>query len=1803
MSELTDLQQQLADVRRQKATIDRQARDAKARRNERDVTRLAREQATLAVAERGVLDKLATIADPTKLVEQLDDSFPIMLFPLRLETRFKTHELRGVTRHELWIRVFPDDCQVQTFTDFISQGELRSVRGFWINFWKAGGVVAQQRAAWRGLVAAHGSGRAALLVERYTPVGTAPTKQHAEDVLLVVSPELALDSAQRAAAETYWIAFWRAGKDAHARDAARQALVAAVGGELADAIAASWRPGNLGDVPIAPHTRASVAVSVVAIELPPADSIATTPTSWQQAPRATTLPEYFVFTGLDATGKTVFEERGAQVPSVLAVGPDPSLPEDQQIKSLDGELVMNEDLRWLTDFDVAIARGMAIKISLTKAQYDAGFARLVVLGVRLGSDADDGAQLVEALFADHHASKSGLAILPQGTPTNNTDDLPSGYSWQDDPDASFERVFGQAADFALTSDPLAKRDGQWLADLLGIDIAAVRHIPHADGLDQAHARAMNTALWPTTWGYFFESMVGPGIPAATVEQLRTFFIRYISGRGAVPAIRIARQPYGILPATARSRLYLSPDTIPNSSPIPLDPDLGIGGPRPVPGPLLPRPLGGWSLDFLFAVEKMLDKIHVDFKQILGEVPQVGATTDSQQELLDVIGLHPTSVEYFSRQLLSIEQLLNKILLESGQFAHDLAAAIHSQLKGLREQLLDKLGLDPAEVPMLEKVLNDKAIPLRGAVVDDVALSETSPIRPYSKDGKNYLAWLATAGFDKVRREDFGGSPKPRALLYLVARYGVLMSYWDTSIKLLDAANLIDASAARREANFLHVGAEVDGASKWEPLVRTAPQITGSQKLTVAEHIDLPHVINAAAARRLRDVKDALLALANASTASLERLFAEHVDLCTYRLDAWRLGMVHHRLAQQRQRKARGVYVGAYGFLERVKPEHKELKSIGRRTAHPSFSRKERSPIVRDDQNGGYIHAPSINHATAAAILRNAYISHATPDQPGPMAVNLSSARVRTAMTIVQGMQHGQKLPELLGYQIERGLHDEHHASGLELEKFTYALREKFPLTANKHKKTLAPIGKLRHAGARTVLDGLALVEHVQATGSGYPYADAALPAASADERKAIDAIVNRAADASDAVADLMLAESVYQVVQGQTARAGNALDTIGRGARPQDPEVVRTPRGGTLVVHRVTLHLDDAAAGPAIATPRALAEPALEAWLAGRLPPPSEIACKVSWSSPVHGQHELIVTQAELGLSATDLLHLGSLDGVQQASDLDDRIERHVRGIAQHPAIRVLIRYTEPVPGNVSLFELAALIRSLRVIALESRALSAEDTVRAADVTSDGPRFDVGELAARVTAAIASLGARLAPIAAIEADATSSTELLLEQAATAFLAAGLHGIPETGIGAQRARIRELYETVVQKLLVVAQRWDERAAEYDALIASLPALPDDDVKRRAIAKAESRISATELDPRPDEVGAYLAAVAAKRSTFDAAHAALRAPLTTVAPQLADWFALVEPAVAAIATIDPVWFDIPREANDLVPEQVALALVGSDLRARAGSLRTAIEQRIAAAQALVTEAVAHADARAAVERLDRAARQVLGTAAKLVPRFTLAADPGAELRNAWGARAAILAGLEAAGREFPVDDWLYGIARVRTKLAHWETAGALAEAFGPATTELAPLQLPFATGDHWAALELPADYKLGDEKLLYTAHFATPFDDTRAQRGLVIDEWTEIIPGAEETTGIAFHFDQPNTEPPQAILLATPPHFSGGWKWADLMDTITETFEEARLRAIEPSHVAGSLYGQFLPATLVVLTRSLITISANFAENNL
>jgi hypothetical protein len=1742
----------------------------------------------LAAGAHDLVGRLAELADPAEQIEELDDRTPILLFPLRLETRFRPGPEGG---RRLAIRIYPDDCQVDSFEELLSATEVENARRFWAAMWRAGRDEGQERGAWRALVGGVGSGRAAYLIEQYRPAETdlagRPAKIDPQDVILVIVPDLAVTDAERDAAFEYHVAVWRADGDAAAEDAALNALKARVGAARAEELREDFAPEPIGLEPPIPYTRADVRASCALLRLPATPPTKTT--AWTQGPKAFALPDRFVAL-LYADGQAVARAVGSPVRDGLAVGPDPSLPPDEQIKMEGDDLVLNEDLRWLADFGYAVDVGMGIEVPLSEEQARTGFDRLLVVGVRFASDERDGRALLETLIAHQASSRGGFGLVPQGSPTNNTSSGGAGYTWVDDADASYDVIFKGKDAYPESADPFLRRDGQWLAEALGIDGALLKRVPHAGGSDQAEARAMNLALWPATLGYQLEEMLAPLVSPDEVAATRAFFARYVSGRGPLPSIRVGQQPYGILPALAFSRYRATRRPSPETD---FAPALATVGPQ-----------------FLQRLHGLLMRLDADWRAMAGGVAHVGQPgEDAHQTLLDIIGLHSGSVEYHQRYAASFEQLYNKLVLELGSFWGSLLAG---WLRQRSRALLAELGADPeARPPILEKFFYGESPLLTGPIVDDAPLSESAAIRAYP-DGRNYIDWLATSSLDVIRRQDFGGQPAPTALLYLMLRHAMMLGHWDAGTRFLERRTQLAAAELRREPAFINVQTGPDaGQSKLRHLSDIQPDITGDETTTLGEYILLPSVLaRAPETQDLREVIAALDLLADAPTARLERAFAEHVDCCTYRLDAWKAGIAATRLEELRAQgiegPAPGIFLGAFGWLEDVRPRPAKPEPVTLEgDLAEAFARPGDVPLVHDPANAGHIHGPSLNHAATAAILKNAYRVNASPANPDAMAVNLSSRRVRQALDVLEGMRNGQTLGALLGYRIERGLHDNHALA--EVDKFIYPLRQVFPLVANQLQSTADLDAEITQVEARNVIDGLKLVTRARTPGQGaYSFgfptgtAPGQLPQATQQEREAIDAEVDALLALHDAVADLVMAESVYQVVLGNFDRAAANTNAFSKGARPPEVQVVDTPRPGRSLTHRVALHLDpdaDPLVSPSTVamTPRAKADAPLNLWLAGCMPDPPDLLVRVTYDTPeLPAPKTVTLSCADLGLQPIDIVRVVNLDLEQAMSELDDRIVQAIRyGPDAHPDVAVTIDYTEPIGGNVTVFQLAALVRSLRTLVLDSRHLGPTDMAMPLESTQEEAAWDDVELAGRVTEAIDALTDRRDELVVLETD-TSDLDDYARKVSRAFLRAARHGVPQLGTGEIHGDIRAIYDAISEKVAAFVERWRQKDADYDALLAILPTLTTDAERIALLREAEGLIASSTTAEPPLDPNVYRTAVEANKAQFDVVLGQFDDLLTLAATKLVDFAA----AAAAMTPLAAVHDATPFEIAD---QQAALSALRATLGARVASAAADLTTRIDDATAAVAATDLPPGSQARIEQLQGAARLVLGDEARLVPRFRLASDRALEFDQCVAGSAALLGDLETAGRRFPVDDWLYGLGRVREKLGAWEAATVLAEAFGAAPGELTPVQLPLRADDRWMALEFDTSVAAGD-RLLYTAAFAVPFVPGDAQCGLLLDEWPEVVPAADVVSGVAFHYDRPGSQPAQAMLLALPSALTGRWSWNDLVAMLHETLDAAKARGVEPAQVDGSSYAQLLPATLMAVTLYQITIATNLGLNN-
>ncbi|MFC0542517.1 hypothetical protein [Kutzneria chonburiensis] len=1707
----------------------------------------------------------------------LSDDYPVLLGPVRVETRF--------VGAELLIRVFPDEWQVDKFEPLPTTAEIAAMDAYWAAVWRAGGVAAGEQAAWHELSTRIPPGRATWLLQGHQPANLAdkPTNVPANTTVLVVSSTTPVAVNDRQPTVNYWTAIWQAHGDRARTRTAEIALLAAVGPARATGIK-SRRPLGIDAAPTAPSDDVIVAFLV----LPVPSQVAAQ--SWTTAAHARLLPDAFTFVGY-VGGQQVFTKTGNPLPTSLAVSPDPGTADADQLQiDANGNLHVPADLLWLTDFGKAVTAGMGVRIGLTPQQQKDGIDRLVVYGLRQQSTPAQSATDLSDLLLRQLRSPAGLAVLPQGTPTNNSDQAPAG---QTATAVSAAALRTAAASFD-SDDWTSTSDGQLLAEFVGIDPAVLTGVPGADGTDHTDARAMNTALWPATWGYHLQTTLYPMFPDDLVAELRDFFLRNVSGRGPAPTMRIGRQPYGILPTTAFSRLTW-PDAQAHRR----------------------------------VLNHVLATAGADWQTATAKVSHVDSAGDPHQVLLDILALHPTSAEYYQRYAQSVEDIFNRENLGAN------GSAVLPALDGLNmpqpiRALLTRLGYTGPDPALLRRLFIDSQHPLLAPLVDDRPLSETTPVRDYTADRQNYLAWLVQHGLtdlEAIRLETgFAGDVRPAALLYLLLRQAVILAWADAGRRLAIAAGSPNPPTTA-DPLFVHVKfaeppSSLPSESRFRQLYSPDPVLTGSPQTLVREYIPTVAHGNPATAELAEQVQ-AIDLLSTLPTARLERVLAEHLDLATYRLDSWRLGLVTERLTEMRTNAARGVHIGSYGWLENIRPR-KDLVPTPPLPADLATIFADPTPLMTDPSNEGYVHAPSPAHARTAAVLRAGYLANGSKDYPGSFAVNLSSERVRRALTVLDGLRQGQALGALLGYRLERDLHDSYAIA--ELDTFIPALRQQFPLRANKIPETQQS-GPIEQVESYNVVDGLALARHLTRGGVSqtYPFGlEAALPPADPNQTAAISQAVVGLLDLHDALADLAVAEGTHQALLGNTERAAATLDAYAKEGFPGVPAVVQTPRSGTTLTHRFgvlfTPSLDpDHGVLLGHNNPRAQAEPAVNDWLPAVVP--ATISAKVTWTDPVSGLARAeSVTQNDLGLQPIDLLWAVRPTGDPAQTDLDDRIiGAIVERFRPRPDAVLTVQHTQRVANSVTFFETSPLIASLRTLLTTARPLRPTDLTPAAGGTVDRSADQSIKLPkARPLAVQASLTAFQKDVSDYLADLTpmgrddiiAGIDDLIGGYGDLVTTAGKFGMVRSGWAELVEWRRGVFAAVLAAVLVTSKRMQASLDAADAIIVqynNLPRTATDEQRFALLQQAERLLTTTPTSPRPSTPTALRVQVASLRNEFNGKVTSLKNEARSSQNTLSGLLAEIG-RIGSLAKYD-------RLGLDLSPFQDQIVTYGKDLLTRTTALAADIALRlknVLPPLADYDKAVTGPDQ---VQAATEALKALLGEDVLVVPEFTPTDQVNSDWRKARQDSGRLVAHLVAA-HDFPVDDWVHGIARVRDKMRHWENAVAMADALrGPGhgilgildgweEPAVTPVQFPYHAGDHWLAMEFADNKPITEDKLLFSAHYAAePLLGTSDHCGLLLDEWTEVVPAVSETTSIAVHVDRPDSEPPQAMLLVAPPARTGSWHTDDLLAAVNETLDLAKARAVEPQHLDDTPYAQLLPATVMSATRQPVTIGTDLAIANL
>jgi hypothetical protein len=1083
------------------------------------------------------------------------------------------------------------------------------------------------------------------------------------------------------------------------------------------------------------------------------------------------------------------------------------------------KLPVDQGTAWMVDFDAAVTAGMALRVNVRGLDFSTRGLTLVVLGI--GGPAADQAALESLLRAHHYTD--GLDVLAQGTPTNNTDDEVSGPSATEDAAAFFARELDDQG----LADP-ARSSAALLARALGLSARGVVSRVHGGARDEdAEMLAMNRVLWPVTWGRYLSDLLAPEtgpsiVPPDLQRTLRDHFVNCVRGGAPLPTLAIGPQPLGLLPVVHRTRTAVT------------------------------------ATDPIVALEGILLRLRERWRESLPAVPRLDPVdrTADEETLVEVLGTLAHPSRFVVRRLtwqFQIRTGLWKLLWDAISLVGSELALLgyikhmtFSTIDSVREELdwLRDLREDPAAVGIDAAKVEDARTVLDAFIsMTEQHLARQRPINEWYPDSIDGVFDDSVTSDPKIFYADYGTATEDRRFTHpLVRGQGATPADYLRSLRA--QVPLPPASAPARETAPPALPALPDAFHKAEPLLY---QLIDA----VAEDVVPAH----GAAYR-----DSLSSLSALDERTLELRMRETLGLASHRLDAWLTSLDRRDLDRYREKKDARLRVGGFGWVEKLKPDARGTR-----------------------ESQGFIHAPSLAHATTAAVLRSAWNAHGTHDPKSSMAVDLRSSRVRDAVSLLDGIREGQALGDLLGCRFERELHD---------AALDYLLEDCRRRALESKGITRAPRGPV---------DGLDLVALYSGGGVkvGLPDGRVLVVKAGTEpttpEERGLKRALDRILTSLDAVSDVSIADSVHHLLLGNAARSSATLDAIATGAvAPPQLHSLATPRPGVSVAHRLiaTLSSTKATLGWA-ASPRALLEPALEGWTAERLGSPARVRCAV------------IINGVRLTPTLADLIKLSpfsALDAVYEGlTGWTRRARAFARTLHPDPAGEATVETSREALGTAlgrneipfgDLGELAAALRNALGHArpLDARDIAVPGTTleRRTNFTEAEGRLSTFQTA--FTAAVAEL-ARLLPKPAADNPRPTGT------AGLDVVRAALQRLATFGM-ASAIPTRGFVES--EREALYRQAW----ATLDGAQKRLAAATAVDAKPRTTEDLRSRALSTKAQALLGKGALVLPVFTADVAAFEAALGASDTLLGGDPARAVDWLrdvALVRPDAAALEDV--------------------------------------------------------------------------------------------------------------------------------------------------------------------------------------------------------------------------------------------------------------------------------------------------------------
>jgi hypothetical protein len=1079
----------------------------------------------------------------------------------------------------------------------------------------------------------------------------------------VHDPALTVDEAE--GARWYWSERWRAGLDD--LEKARATWTA---------LTSRFRP-----VRAAYLVKTMTPINAPGAGDPEFPDVPTRESRWSRAPLATALPDRFCVVGLahvNGTWTERFRQWGNAVPDQLAVGPD---PRNLAKAEVEGDLPVDEGTRWLREPGTARDQGALIEVDHPSLAQ--GVDRLIVLGVDWTQAPEKAAASLGTLLGAQRFS-GHLGFVAQGTPTNNTSETRAGFT-------TAEAEEAVALDPSATPAPADEWSaGTRLAAALGLPADTFGGLPGADGREHAWASALVDALWRATAGYYISDILDPlakGKPQVEAD-LREFVRRNVFACGPLPTLRVAAQPYGVLPVVSSRRFE----------------------PGPAPEELVHR-----------VVTLMRDVV----SGAIAAVPHLRrAGEDQDVDALMLALLQRTPVPWTFR----FRPLTGPIERKNMSVRWDIANMWQRTWTTAMWA-----GLGVYQTARISELTHGKDNPLPVPLVT----------KPGEQNPTAYLDEIADLTSDPQGRAALNLREDSIALLEALAACSAVLELDHCALQVTHDRLALTAEALAKLPALSRLSIPTPDSVRVEdaPVVplaaldfRSGRQLADAVIPDVSPH-PLGEFVTGEFGARLGDLvallgaptdpfywlanhRVALRTLAAAPVDQLEWAFRGYLDLFSTRLDAWFTGLATARLADHRSGAGDGVHIGCWGIVEDL-----------------------RHDLGAGAESFGFVHAPSLAHAASSALLRNGRLAN-RGDDGAVFDLEVTSARVRRAMWLLEGVAQGQRLAALLGYRLERRLRE----SGLTMMRYQMAMRRTAPLLG----PDIPPDESVEVLAARDVVDGVALLDRWRddpdrvldaiAQQAGL----AALPGADATRLRQV---ISDVYDSYDAVSDLLVAESVHQAAVGNLDRSGAALSAHDRHGRAPDLDYVSAPQSGHTVAHRVAI----AVQSPTLRAgwrrdARGAAEPMLDAWVARLLGAPGDWQFAAVARGADGTRTPLApVSLADLGLGPLSVALAAQRTGQGSPSELVQRIGlAFAAQMAANSSAELELLADAPSSKATGGLALLETVGDWVAKVSASSPLTAGDLLSSADVggaTASPGTLDLAELAARVDTTRATLTA------------------------------------------------------------------------------------------------------------------------------------------------------------------------------------------------------------------------------------------------------------------------------------------------------------------------------------------------------------------------------------------------------------------------------------------------------------------------------